>query len=127
MAVERRNLFYNPLFTKTGQQSSSLVACTLDYRGDGTLGMSPVADGVFDLRQPAESVKRELCRIDFEWSSTDADWAEAWRDYQRGILATFPQSGGQVMLRDIKTNISQTLTLAQLKQVTRVDTMNAAD
>lgn len=88
---------------------------------------SPVVDGVLDLRPPAESVKRELCRIGLEWSSTDTDGTEAWRDYQRGILATFPPDGGQATLTDIKTNISQTLTLAQLKQVTRVDTMTAAD
>jgi len=88
---------------------------------------SPVVDGVLDLRPPVESVKRELCRIGLEWSSTDADGTEAWRDYQRGLLATFPQSGGEATLTDIKTNISQTLTLAQLKQVTRVDTMTAAD
>ena len=88
---------------------------------------SQVVDGVLDLRPPAESVKRELCRIGLEWSSTDADGTEAWRDYQCGILATFPPDGGQATLTDIKTNISQTLTLAQLKQVTRVDTMTAAD
>lgn len=88
---------------------------------------SPVVDGVLDLRPPVESVKRELCRIGLEWSSTDADGTESWRDYQRGLLATFPQSVGQATLTDIKTNISQTLTLAQLKQVTRVDTMTAAD
>lgn len=88
---------------------------------------SPVVDGVLDLRPPVESVKRELCRIGLEWSSTDADGTEAWRDYQRGLLATFPPDGGQVTLTDIKTNISQSLTLAQLKQVTRVDTMTAAD
>lgn len=88
---------------------------------------NPVVDGVLDLRPPVESVKRELCRIGLEWSSTDADGTESWRDYQRGILATFPPDGGQVTLRDIKTNIAQSLTLAQLKQVTRVDTMTAAD
>ncbi|MCI5861963.1 hypothetical protein [Bifidobacterium boum] len=88
---------------------------------------SPVVDGVLDLRPPVESVKRELCRIGLEWSSTDADGTESWRDYQRGLLATFPPDGGQATLTDIKTNISQSLTLAQLKQVTRVDTMTAAD
>lgn len=87
---------------------------------------SPVVDGVLDLRPPVESVKRELCRLGLAWSSTDADGTEAWRDYQRGLLATFPQSGGQVTLTDIKTNISQTLTLAQLKTVERIDTMTLA-
>ena len=42
--AERRNLFYNPLFKKTGQQAVGFDSCTLDYRGDGTLGMSPVSD-----------------------------------------------------------------------------------
>lgn len=87
---------------------------------------SPVVDGVLDLRPPVESVKRELCRLGLAWSSTDADWTEAWRDYQRGLLATFTQSGGQATLTDIKTNISQTLTLAQLKTVERIDTMTLA-
>lgn len=88
---------------------------------------SPVVDGVLDLRPPVESVKRELCRLGLAWSSTDTDGTEAWRDYERGILASFPPDGAQVTLRDIKTNIAQTLTLAQLKQVKRVDTMTAAD
>lgn len=87
---------------------------------------SPVVDGVLDLRPPVESVKRELCRLGLAWSSTDADGTEAWRDYQRGILATFPPDGAQVTLRDIKTNIAQSLTLAQLKTVERVDTMTMA-
>ena len=87
---------------------------------------SPVADGVLDLRPPVESVKRELCRIGLAWSSTDTDGTEAWRDYERGILATFPPDGGQVTLRDIKTNIAQTLTLTQLKTVERIDTMTLA-
>ena len=41
---ERRNMFYNPLFKKTGQQATGFDSCTLDYRGDGTLGMLPVSD-----------------------------------------------------------------------------------
>ena len=87
----------------------------------------PVVDGVLDLRPPVESVKRELCRLGLAWSSTDPDGTEAWRDYARGILASFQPDGGQATLRDIKTNIAQSLTLAQLKQVKRVDTMTAAD
>lgn len=87
---------------------------------------SPVVDGVLDLRPPVESVKRELCRLGLAWSSTDPDGTEAWRDYARGILASFPPDGRQVTLRDIKTNIAQTLTLAQLKTVERIDTMTLA-
>lgn len=87
---------------------------------------SPVVDGVLDLRPPVESVKRELCRLGLAWSSTDPDGTESWRDYQRGILATFPPDGGQATLRDIKTNIAQTLTPAQLKTVERIDTMTLA-
>lgn len=44
MADERHNMFYNPLFKKTGQQALGSDSCTLDYRGDGTLGMYPVSD-----------------------------------------------------------------------------------
>ena len=87
---------------------------------------SPVVDGVLDLRPPVESVKRELCRLGLAWSSTDPDGTEAWRDYNRGILASFPPDGSQVTLRDIKTNIAQTLTLTQLKTVERIDTMTMA-
>ena len=87
---------------------------------------SPVVDVVLDLRPPVESVKRELCRLGLAWSSTDPDGTEAWRDYARGILASFPPDGAQVTLRDIKTNIAQTLTLTQLKTVDRVDTMTLA-
>lgn len=87
---------------------------------------SPVVDGVLDLRPPVESVKRELCRLGLAWSSTDPDGTEAWRDYERGILASFPPDGAQVTLRDIKTNNAQTLTLTQLKTVDRVDTMTLA-
>ena len=87
---------------------------------------STVVDGVLDLRPPVESVKRELCRLGLAWSSTDPDGTEAWRDYARGILASFPPDGGQATLRDIKTNIAQTLTLAQLKTVERIDTMTLA-
>ena len=87
---------------------------------------SPVVDGVLDLRPPVESVKRELCRLGLAWSSTDPDGTESWRDYARGILASFPPDGAQVTLRDIKTNIAQTMTLAQLKTVKRIDTMTLA-
>lgn len=87
---------------------------------------SPVVSGVLDLRPPVESVKRELCRLGLAWSSTDADGTEAWRDYARGILASFPPDGRQVTVRDIKTNIAQTLTLTQLKTVERIDTMTLA-
>ena len=66
--------------------------------------------GVLDLRPPKESVR-----------------AESWRDYQRGVLATFDDSGTSVTLTDVKTNLGRTLTLDGLKAVTRIDTMTAAD
>ena len=80
--------------------------------------------GVLDLRPPKESVRAELCGLEF--SSADGT-AESWRDYQRGVLATFDDSGASVTLTDVKTNLGRTLTLDELKAVTRIDTMTAAD
>ena len=90
-------------------------------------GARPAADGVLDLRPPKESLKAELCRLGLEYSSTDAADVESWRDYQRGVLATFDDSGTSVTLTDVKTNLGRTLTLDELKAVTRIDTMTAAD
>lgn len=82
--------------------------------------------GVLDLRPPKESVRAELCRLGLEFSSADGT-AESWRDYQRGVLATFDDPGTSVTLTDVKTNLGRTLTLDGLKAVTRIDTMTAAD
>lgn len=82
--------------------------------------------GVLDLRPPKESVRAELCRLGLEYSSTDGS-TESWRDYQRGALATFDDSGTSVKVTDVKTNLGRTLTLEELKAVTRIDTMTAAD
>lgn len=85
------------------------------------------ASGILDLRPPSESMKAELCRLGLEYSSTDAAGVESWRDYQRGVLATFDQTGANVTVTDVKTNLSATLALTELKSVTRIDTMTAAD
>lgn len=85
------------------------------------------ASGVLDLRPPSESMKAELCRLGLEYSSTDAADVESWRDYQRGVLATFDGTGANVTITDVKTNLGRTLTLEELKAVTRIDTMTAAD
>lgn len=90
-------------------------------------GARPATDGVLDLRPPKESLKAELCRLGLEYSSTDAAGVESWRDYQRGVLATFDDSGTSVTLTDVRTNLGRTLTLEELKSVTRIDTMTAAD
>ena len=84
------------------------------------------ADGVLDLRPPKESLRAELCRLGLEFSSADGT-AESWRDYQRGVLATFDGDGTSVKVTDVKTNLGRTLTLEELKAVTRIDTMTAAD
>ena len=44
-----------------------------------------------------------------------------------GVLATFDDSGTSVKVTDVKTNLGRTLTLEELKAVTRIDTMTAAD
>lgn len=85
------------------------------------------ASGVLDLRPPSESMKAELCRLGLEYSSTDVAGVESWRDYQRGVLATFDQTGENATITDVKTNLGRTLTLDGLKAVTRIDTMTAAD
>ena len=89
-------------------------------------GARPAADGVLDLRPPKESLRAELCRLGFEYSSADQT-GESWRDYQRGVLATFDDSGTSVTIADVKTNLSATLSLAELRKVTRIDTMTTAD
>lgn len=94
---------------------------------DTTTAVTPSEpSGVLDLRPPKESVRAELCRLGLEFSSADGT-AESWRDYQRGVLATFDDSGTSVTLTDVKTNLGRTLTLEELKAVTRIDTMTAAD
>lgn len=94
---------------------------------DTTTAVTPSEpSGVLDLRPPKESVRAELCRLGLEFSSTDGT-AESWRDYQRGVLATFDDTGTSVTLTDVKTNLGRTLTLDELKAVTRIDTMTAAD
>lgn len=94
---------------------------------DTTTAVTPSEpSGVLDLRPPKESVRAELCRLGLEFSSADGT-AESWRDYQRGVLATFDDSGTSVTLTDVKTNLGRTLTLDELKAVTRINTMTAAD
>lgn len=100
---------------------------TTETTADTTTAVtSSEPSGVLDLRPPKESVRAELCRLGLEFSSTDGT-AESWRDYQRGVLATFDDSGTSVTLTDVKTNLGRTLTLDELKAVTRIDTMTAAD
>lgn len=105
----------------TGQKITALAVTTDKDDSDVS------ASGVLDLRPPQESLKAELCRLGLEYSSTDAASIESWRDYQRGVLATFDDSGTSVTLTDVKTNLGRTLTLDELKAVTRIDTMTAAD
>lgn len=100
---------------------------TTETTTDTTTTVTPTSSGVLDLRPPQESVRAELCRLGLEFSSTDGT-SESWRDYQRGVLATFDDTGTSVItLTDVKTNLGRTLTLDELKAVTRIDTMTAAD
>lgn len=100
---------------------------TTETTANTTTAVTPAeSSGVLDLRPPQESVRAELCRLGLEFSSTDGT-AESWRDYQRGVLATFDDAATSVTLTDVKTNLGRTLTLDELKAVTRIDTMTAAD
>ena len=105
----------------TGQKIAALAVTTGKDDSDVS------ASGVLDLRPPSESMKAELCRLGLEYSSTDVAGVESWRDYQRGVLATFDDSGTSVTIADVKTNLSATLSLAELRKVTRIDTMTTAD
>lgn len=105
----------------TGQKITALAG------RDGKDDSDVSASGVLDLRPPSESMKAELCRLGLEYSSTDVAGVESWRDYQRGVLATFDDSGTSVTIADVKTNLSATLSLAELRKVTRIDTMTTAD
>lgn len=105
----------------TGQKITALAG------RDGKDDSDVSASGVLDLRPPKESLKAELCRLGLEYSSTDAAGVESWRDYQRGVLATFDDSGTSVTIADVKTNLSATLSLSEVRKVTRIDTMTTAD
>lgn len=105
----------------TGQKITALAG------RDGKDDSDVSASGVLDLRPPKESLKAELCRLGLEYSSTDAAGVESWRDYQRGVLATFDASGTSVTIADVKTNLSATLSLSEVRKVTRIDTMTTAD
>lgn len=100
---------------------------TTETTADTTTAVTPSEpSGVLDLRPPKESVRAELCRLGLEFSSADGG-QESWRDYQRGVLATFDETSTSVNVTDVKTNLGRTLTLDELKAVTRIDTMTAAD
>lgn len=105
----------------TGQKIAALAG------RDGKDDSDVSASGVLDLRPPSASLKAELCRLGLEYSSTDAAGVESWRDYQRGVLATFDGTGANVTIADVKTNLSATLSLAEVRKVTRIDTMTTAD
>lgn len=110
-------------FTADSVQAGNITALA-DRDGKDDSDVS--ASGVLDLRPPSESLKAELCRLGLEFSSTDGS-TESWRDYARGVLATFDGDGTSVTISDVKTNLGRTLTLDGLKAVTRIDTMTAAD
>lgn len=82
--------------------------------------------GVLDLRPPKESLKAELYRLGLRFTFAQ-DTGEVWQDDSRGVRATFDDTGQSVLLEDIVTHVTRTLTLDELKAVTRIDTMTAAD
>lgn len=84
------------------------------------------ASGVLDLRPPKESLKAELYRLGLRFTFAQ-DAGEVWQDDSRGVRATFDDTGQSVLLEDIVTHVTRTLTLDELKAVTRIDTMTAAD
>lgn len=85
---------------------------------------SPVdtASTVIDLRPASDSVKAELIRLGLNYDRTDTNTnMEVWRDYARHLAAEFPHDSGEpVTLTDLRTGISQQLSLVQLRGVSRI-------
>lgn len=78
---------------------------------------------VLDLRPPADSIKAELHRLGLTYESA-TDTVETWRDYPAGLMAVIGlPDDATVTLTDVATGIDKTLTLDQLRTVTKVLTV----
>jgi hypothetical protein len=80
---------------------------------------------VLDLRPAADSIKAELVRLGltYDHGPDPLPDGETWRDYARNIIASIPsQSSDTVTIGDSGTGISKTLTVDELKQVSRIIT-----
>ena len=86
--------------------------------------MTDTTQNILDLRPPKDSMKAELY-LRYTYST---DNGEIWQNDTRGIRATLTNTNPDTTtLEDITTHITQTTALADLRNITRIDTMTASD
>ena len=89
--------------------------------------MTDTTQNILDLRPPKESMKAELYRLGLRYTYS-TDNGEFWQIVTRGIRATLTTNNPDTTtLEDITTHITQNIALADLWNVTRIDTMTASD
>lgn len=89
--------------------------------------MAGTTQNILDLRPPKDSMKAELYRLGLRYTYS-TDNGEIWQNDTRGIRATITNNNTDTTtLEDITTHITQNIALADLRNVTRIDTMTASD
>nr|DAQ97176.1 MAG TPA: BNR/Asp-box repeat protein [Caudoviricetes sp.] len=89
--------------------------------------MADTTQNILDLRPPKDSMKAELYRLGLRYTYS-TDNGEIWQNDTRGIRATLTNTNQDTTtLEDITTHITQNIALADLRNVTRIDTMTASD
>lgn len=89
--------------------------------------MADTTQNILDLRPPKDSMKAELYRLGLRYTYS-TDNGEIWQNDTRGIRATITNNNPDTTtLEDITTHITQNIALADLWNVTRIDTMTASD
>lgn len=89
--------------------------------------MTDTTQNILDLRPPKESMKAELYRLGLRYTYS-TDNGEIWQNDTRGIRVTITNNNPDTTtLEDITTHITQNIALADLRNVTRIDTMTASD
>lgn len=89
--------------------------------------MADTTQNILDLRPPKDSMKAELYRLGLRYTYS-TDNGEIWQNDTRGIRATLTNTNQDTTtLEDIATHITQTTALADLRNITRIDTMTASD
>ena len=89
--------------------------------------MAGTTQNILDLRPPKDSMKAELYRLGLRYTYS-TDNGEIWQNDTRVIRATITNNNPDTTtLEDITTHITQNIALADLRNVTRIDTMTASD
>ena len=72
-------------------------------------------------------MKAELYRLGLRYTYS-TDNGEIWQNDTRGIRATLTNTNQDTTtLEDLTTHITQNIALADLRNITRIDTMTASD